>query len=143
MACTSTRASAEGYVGMVVARPGYSEAGRAMSGVKGRNVASQALCSQVQVVRHWQHTSSSPLHTQHETHPHRLRTTIVSTLRVEIHPRLTDIQFSRAANRSSYIAYLTFSRLLSDFCYRTTSLILATATSGTYVWVAVRACQVG
>ncbi|KAJ7810395.1 hypothetical protein B0H13DRAFT_544143 [Mycena leptocephala] len=110
---------------MVVARPGYSEAGRATSGVKGRNTAPQALRSQVQVVQ--QHTSSSPLHTQHETHPHRLRTAIVSTLRAEIHPRLTDIQFSRVANRSSCMAYLTFSRLLSDFCYRTTSLILATA----------------
>ncbi|KAJ7848692.1 hypothetical protein B0H13DRAFT_2090023 [Mycena leptocephala] len=70
MARASIRASAEAYVGM------------------GRNAASQALRSQVQVVR--QHTSSSPLHIQHETHPHRLRTAIVSTLR-----------FSRAANRSS------------------------------------------
>ncbi|KAJ7922759.1 hypothetical protein B0H13DRAFT_106460 [Mycena leptocephala] len=99
MARASTRASTEGSVGMVVARPGYSEAGRATSGVKGKNAASQTLRSQVQVVR--QHTSSSPLHTQHETHPHRLRTAIVSTLRAEIHPRLTNIQFSRAANRSS------------------------------------------
>jgi hypothetical protein len=98
-----------------VAGPGYSKGGSVTSGVERRKAASRAY------IPMWKSSRSALLPPLH-----RLRTSIIPNICIEIHPSSTDIRrFSRATVRSTSTVqctpYLTVDGLPADSLYRITS----------------------